>query len=244
MALIKLGAFVTEVSGKVGGSIFSRNKGGAYVKNRVVPLNPDTNFQSAVRAIFASISQAWSGLTQNQITAWNNAVGDFPYQNRLGEKKTLSGKALFQRLNDNLLNIGESLITDVPAPDAPSSVIASNEAPVFDIGTGDAFSFELQLSESTSNAKAVLECTAPLTPGTNNANNRFRKLAVSSALSAATTVDEEDFAATAADLVDAYEARFGTPAVGEKVKFRVKIVSTNSGQAGQYWTEDVIVSDT
>src|SRR3989304_7368357 len=125
-ALIKMGAFVADISGKVGATIFPRNKGGSYAKNRVVPANPQSSFQANVRSLFTAITQAWSGLTSNQRTGWNSAVGDFPYQNRLGETKTLSGKALFQKLNENLLNVGESVIDDAPSPVSVPSVTGSN----------------------------------------------------------------------------------------------------------------------
>src|SRR3990172_5110235 len=59
-ALIKMsGVGITEASGKLGGQVFTRNKGGAVLRNRVVGTNPQTVAQQAVRAIFGAISSAW-----------------------------------------------------------------------------------------------------------------------------------------------------------------------------------------
>ena len=58
MALIKTGPAVAVISGSVGGTVFSRNKGGAYMRNRSIPVNPQSAAQVVVRAAMAFLTAA------------------------------------------------------------------------------------------------------------------------------------------------------------------------------------------
>ena len=62
MAKIKFGMMMTDARGKLGGQVFSKNKGGAYVRTKVTPSNPQTIAQTTRRALFAAIwSEAGGG---------------------------------------------------------------------------------------------------------------------------------------------------------------------------------------
>ena len=66
MAKIKFGMMMTDASGKLGGQVFSKNRGGSYVRTKVTPTNPQSTAQMSIRGIFASISSRWSSLTEAQ----------------------------------------------------------------------------------------------------------------------------------------------------------------------------------
>ena len=66
MGLIKFGAFVTDIRKSIGGSTFSRNTYGAYVRNKVTPVNPSTTYQQLVRQYMAQLAQDWSSLSINE----------------------------------------------------------------------------------------------------------------------------------------------------------------------------------
>ena len=53
MAIIKFGMMMTDARGKLGGHVLSKNRGGNYVRTNNVPSNPQSNFQTGVRAAFA-----------------------------------------------------------------------------------------------------------------------------------------------------------------------------------------------
>jgi hypothetical protein len=61
-----------NMSGKLGGSVASRARGGiAYFRALVIPTNPDTSMQKAAREAIASASARWrSILTEAQQEAW------------------------------------------------------------------------------------------------------------------------------------------------------------------------------
>lgn len=107
MALIKLGVAVAAISGSLAGTTFARNRGGAYMRNRTTPLNPNSPRQNFVRTTFAGLSNAWSTeLSQVQRDEWNQYAAQVPVQNRLGEQIFLTGINMYVRANSLLLDTG------------------------------------------------------------------------------------------------------------------------------------------
>ena len=70
----KFGAVIVAGSGKVGGHVASHNRGGAYLRTKVTPVNPNTSYQAGVRNRLATIATSWKGLTAAQRLNWNGAV--------------------------------------------------------------------------------------------------------------------------------------------------------------------------
>ncbi len=64
-----------EFSGKLAGMVFARNRGGAYVRRYVTPLNPSTAKQRAVRERFALRANEWQQLSEDARAAWNEYAG-------------------------------------------------------------------------------------------------------------------------------------------------------------------------
>ena len=48
------GTHLTDASGSLSGVTYSHNRGGAYTRNRSIPVNPNTVQQQAVRNAFSS----------------------------------------------------------------------------------------------------------------------------------------------------------------------------------------------
>ena len=241
MALIKTTAIVDSISGKLNGTVFAKNKGGAYMRSKSTVSNPRTQAQQAVRSAFGSISQAWRDLSDEERDAWNSQTENYKYTNVFGDLKALSGKALFQQLNGNLLNVSQTILS---APLAPMDVIGGTDFAVplaIDLGAAtpaDKFVFELTLAQALEqNQYYVLEATPPLSPGVSNANNQFRQIAVAIVPATATELPSTDFSTP---VYDSYVAVFGLPVVGSKIFVRIKPVASN-GQAGPYISTSTIV---
>lgn len=67
-----------ELSGKLGGSVYARNKGGAYVRIFTIPINPRSQGQLAVRNGWASAVTAYHALSDSQKANWNYfAITDY-----------------------------------------------------------------------------------------------------------------------------------------------------------------------
>lgn len=115
------GSIIVAGSGKIGGHVASKNRAGSYLRTKVSPVNPQTTYQTGIRNRLTTVSQAWKSLTQAQRNAWNTAVGDYSKTDIFGSIRNPSGFNLYQMLNNNLLAIGQAVIT---VPPVPASVAA------------------------------------------------------------------------------------------------------------------------
>lgn len=115
MGLVKFGAGVSQISGKVGGMIYSKNKGGSYVRNFKAPTNPNTTRQADVRSVFSDLASLWMNtLTQAQRDAWNLFAENTPVLNRLGETIYLTGLNHYIRSNSLILQAGGTRVDAGP----------------------------------------------------------------------------------------------------------------------------------
>jgi hypothetical protein len=87
MALVKFGGGVASMSGKIGGTVFSRNRYGNYARNLTTPVNPKTERQEAVRNVLAYLSTAWLAINteETQGESWYLYALNTPMLNRLGD---------------------------------------------------------------------------------------------------------------------------------------------------------------
>ena len=82
---IKWGALVVDGRNKIGGQVASKNRNGAYMRNKVTPVNGKSAGQVTVRNRLASLASGWRGLTAGQRLAWNNAVSDYKKTDIFGD---------------------------------------------------------------------------------------------------------------------------------------------------------------
>jgi hypothetical protein len=116
MALIKLGAIAQDIRGTLNGNVFSRNRGGAYVRSKVSPLQPVSEASSRSRAMFKAVSQRFAQeLDEMQANAWDVFAATHPYLNVFGDSIILTGVAMFQALNRRNRECGEAWLDDPPA---------------------------------------------------------------------------------------------------------------------------------
>lgn len=222
---IKFGAIVTDGRGKLGGHVFSKNAAGAIMRTKVTPSNPKTVAQSLARAMFASISQLWSALTQLQRDAWSEAVPEWQKTNIFGDLKKPTGKALFQRLNNQAQAAGWPAVTSVPVKaELPTEIVS---AATLAIGAG---TITLTGMNTDASNRIMLWATAPLSAGTSGAGSKLRLVYTSLA---STYVAD--------DAYDAYVAKFGTPTAGDNIFIGVKNVIA-TGQASPVQTLSAVVT--
>lgn len=211
---IKWGALVVDGRGKLGGHVASQNRGGSYLRTKVTPSNPQSTFQTTVRQLFGSISSGWSGLTQSAIDAWNAAVDDWQTTNIFGDLKKPSGKALYQRLNQQAQIAGFAAI---PLPPAKETLPESNVTAVtFGITATEIDATGLYAG---TDFNVLTFSSGPVTQGTTFVKNKMRLINNS---------DGAAYSPTGA--YASYVSRFGAPVAGDKVFIGYKIVAP-TGQA-------------
>ena len=215
-AKVKFGMIVVEMRNKLNGHVFSRNRGGAYARGKVTPLNPKTSFQAAVRARLTGLSQAWKGITQVQRDGWAAVVEQYAKTDVFGALRNPSGQQLYIRLNANILNAGAAQIADAPQPVGADAVVAG----VLIMNSAGPISTIAFLPTPVPALHAlIVDATEGLSQGINNANSKFRQIEVY----AAAIPSPADFSVT-------YEAKFGTPIAGTKVFCRIKQIQTLTGE--------------
>lgn len=226
MAKIKFGMMMTDARGKLGGQVFSKNRGGAYIRTKVTPSNPRTTDQQANRTLLGSLSQGWSALTAEQRLSWNGAVSAWAKTNIFGDIHNPSGKNLYVQLNKNIIAIGGTAINT--APEKVEMGILGLESVVVTVGIG-----AIDITASGTASGFVLQCSAtpPLTQGTTNAKNKFRVFY---------TVAFDDLNSN--DAWDAYTAKFGTLTAGANVQFSFKLVADNGQQSVPESTKGIVVA--
>lgn len=97
MATIKLGSIASDIRGSIGGTVFSRNGGGAYAKQRTKGTDPRTSLQQHVRSIMSGMIGYWAALTQSVRDDWAVYARQVPFINRLGDAINLSGYNMYCR---------------------------------------------------------------------------------------------------------------------------------------------------
>ena len=218
MASIKFGNIVVDARGKINGNVYSKNKGGAYSRVRVIPTNPRSAAQTAVRNFFTTASQAWKALTDTQRNGWVQSVAQFQRLNRLADKISLSGNSLYVSLNKNLADVGIAAISDAPSPQDVASVVVSSTA----ASTGGQ-TLTITLSGAVpANTSLKVFCSNAQSPGVASIGTKNRQI-----------ISFASAHAAALDLTTAYLAKFGTVgSLGNKIFYSIVPVNEATGQAG------------
>lgn len=106
---------IQQASGSVGGWTFSHNSGGAYIRARTTPTNPNSPQQQVVRNAFGNLSFIFSGtLTQGQRNAWDVYGENVKITNRIGEQVNISGIAHYTRSNTARIQASLARVDDGP----------------------------------------------------------------------------------------------------------------------------------
>jgi hypothetical protein len=213
----QFGALVVAGSGKINGWVASRNRGGAYFRTKVTPLNPSTSAQQTARGILGSLSTQWSQLTDAMRLSFNNAVSDFAKTDIFGDIRNPSGINLYVKLNSNLSNTGQANISTAPAKEEfLFSDISSVEMDV-SIQSGAI----ILANSDNAGATVLVYATPTLTNGTTFVKNRLRSIGY-------TTV-----AGDAIDFGSLYSAKYGAFALGANIVVGFRVISA-TGQASVF----------
>lgn len=214
---IKFGAVIVAGSGKIGGHVASKNRSGAYLRTKVTPVNPQTPAQTNARALLASLSTGWSGLTAAQRVSFNEAVTDFASTDIFGDIKQPSGINLYVKLNANNSRAGFTLLTIAPTkgtvPFAPLS--SAN----FKLTTS---SLDLVFGTTAlATSMLTIRACAPQSAGKSFVKSEMRVI-----------LTKVNSATLKTEMYTAYVAKFGQPQVGANIFVSIEAM-LSTGQVGQ-----------
>jgi len=224
MKILFSGVGIVDGRGKFGGSVASKGRSGAYVRNKVTGVNRRTSFQQAARVVLSLLSQSFRALSVAQINAWNAAaLNGYTSTNIFGNSIKKTGLGLYVGLNANLRTIGLAILSEPPAQTAVQNMV--DIAPSMDISATELFiNGENSAGGSTvfPLTQLVILSSGPVSRGISFVSSQMRIIG--------TIAASADTATT--NMWSAYVAKFGTPAAGQKIFIGVSAVSEVSGQAG------------
>lgn len=210
----KFGMVVVAGSGKIGGHVASRNRGGAYFRTKVTPVNPETSYQLTARARLSGWSQSWRSLTDEERQSWNSAVSNWSRTDIFGDIKNPSGFNLYVRLNTNAEIAGGGLSNFAPMPGNVPAVFASSL-------TAAAGTPTLSLVATTpvpANTAYKVWATPGQSVGKKFVKSEYRLITT---LAPAAT--------SPFNILAAYNARFGALVEGSKIFVKVQAVNQDTG---------------
>lgn len=217
------------ISRSAGSTTFARNRFGAYFRNRVIPTNPVTPAQTAIRVDFGDHSSNYRILTQEQQDEWIAYGENYVRQDSLGQTYTLTGLQAYVSVSRNLATYGNAALS-APAPFSPPSGLATATATILE---DTSISVAYTATPLAANTKVAIFATRPLSAGINfQPNGAYKLIAVSAAA-----------AASPADVFAAYVAVYGsTGNLGDKILFKAVVIAS-SGLASPVLQFSAIVEE-
>ena len=218
-----------EMSGSAKGVTAAKVKSRKYIRNRGYGGSTRTEFQASVKSVFKELSQAWRGLTNEQILAWNAAAGTAEARAVLGTRGKISGANLFMRLNYWVVYCNGAILT---VPPTLGGVDAPDTATV--VLTGAAMTFKLDsVPENVENLKLVIQASEPQSNGISKAYSK-----------AAAFDDPISPVDTAIDIKAKYDAKCGAPSTGfPKVFFKYFYINTATGEKSAEMLVSAVLSN-
>lgn len=227
---IKFGSIVVDGRNKLGGHVYSKNRGGNYVRTNIIPTNPNTPAQQQARGRFALASSGWKALTEEQRKQWSDFAGDNKYSDLFGDSRTLSANAAFVRSTVNILTSGittnagpVNVDENVYIEDVKIRALSTLTDVVIDFGTFD--------GTKMGNGKMVVHITPPFPASQKYATNRFRVLG---------SYDSTDVTNHIMNIGSDYEAMFGGIQQGERIAVKVMFVKSNGLSTLLGGSDDVV----
>jgi len=215
--LVKWGSIVVDGSGKLGGHVFSKSRGGNTMRTLGRSKNPQTVRQQFIRAQFTKFSQGWGALEEIERESWYKAESLFSRKNRFGDVVFLSGKNLYNSVNVNRAQIGLGVLKIAPREGlTPLNVVISVQ---IRLGLE-----EITVQGSFDETRSyVLLGTPKVSQGRRNVKNAVRRFFVTSGTADGFFLDNAPF------LYITYVATFGVPEIGDKIFIGAYSIS-ESGQ--------------
>jgi len=112
--MAKLISIVGTLSGKLAGTVYSHNRWGRYIRQLVMPTQPQTQYQQDQRGRIASIAERWHDLTASDRLQWGAFAPLIVRNDRLGQPLSYNGFTAFMLVNTERLFVGAGIKDDPP----------------------------------------------------------------------------------------------------------------------------------
>jgi hypothetical protein len=187
-------------SGSIQGMTASRNRFGQYFRTRASPVQPRTPAQLNQRARMTTNAAAWRGLTDAQRAGWLDLGLSISRTDSLGQTYTLNGFMAYCLVNNNKLDAGDAAITDATSIVTPADLLTATVTL-----TAAAFSVAYTATPLAAGVRLFIWISPQRSAG-RKFEGDYRLLSVTAAA-----------AASPANILAAYTAKFGVPVVGNRI---------------------------
>jgi hypothetical protein len=173
----------TNVSGSVGGLVYSHNKGGMYTRGRAIPVNPNTDSQIAARSALSMAAADWNSLTEANRQLWRDYAETQNHVDKIGNSILWSGQQEYIAANSMLMAVGEAVVT------VPPLVLTKPEFDVSDMDIDDtqAVTIVTNTLPVLANSNIFASYSRPVSPGINFFKGPFQRAAAPMDVSAGGT---------------------------------------------------------
>lgn len=187
-------------SGSYAGLTSSRNRNGQYVRNRATPVNPSTAAQVATRTRQTVNAAAWRALTGDQRSGWSDLGLSMVRTDSLGSSYNLTGFQAYCSVNNILAQAGSALVDDAPALSTPVGLLTMTLTL-----TTSSFSVAYTTTPLDTGVKLIIRASPQRSAGRSYEAD-YRVIQVTAAA-----------AASPANILTNYTAKFGVPVSGNKI---------------------------
>lgn len=217
---------VPPQSGSYAGVTASRNRYGQYIRSRAIPVQPNTSFQGLQRASLALAAAAWRALTDTQRAGWTDLALGINRTDSLGQTHNFNGFEAFCSVNMNRQTVGDAQLSDAPALTTPTGLTTATI-------TMTAGTPALSIAYTTTPLAAGVRLLTYISPQ-RSAGRKFEGDLRLIAHSAAA-------AASPANVLAAYTARFGALVAGNRVFFAFRTYQ-NGFLSGPLLTSQIVAA--
>jgi hypothetical protein len=186
MARIKMGALITDIRGKIQGTVFQNSQGGLIMRNNPTPVNKGSIAQNATRVIIGNLQNQWKGLGDTTRAQWS-AFATFTGIKQVNDSnRILNGQQLFFKINAirqlySKSNISNPLFSRFSLN--PVVVTVRNSFSILTIDTTRAL--------VPANEFLELKISGPVGGTVNNPSGRLKQLIFTTTASAANVVTQD-----------------------------------------------------
>jgi len=171
MPKVKYSGLITALWGKLGGSVFMRNKSGYVMKQKTTPINPQSNTQMQRRQVVSLHSRTWAELTGTQRTEWNSLALLLGRTDYFGDSYYMSGFNVYNLCNINLKLINRPLLSDAPTPRAIVALVGVSVNTIYQSGNSILLDFTGQTTDT--NVYHAVYCSPCISAGINYNKKNF-----------------------------------------------------------------------
>lgn len=231
MALIRVSGLISDIIGKIGGTVFQRTQGGLTARNQSAPINSNTLRSNKHKVNTVSIQSQWQLLTIAERNQWSTYATFLNKKQKKNPNLSINGHQLFINVNAIRYDMTlTSLIFQPPLLSTPTMVPVPLPISIVTlvINFGQMV-FTLSRNVLTANDVIILYLSRPLTASQTTSN-------VKTILMKSSTIDGPEF-----DPTSYYETVYGRKLiVGEWVQTRIAIWDTTSNNYSSFDVQRVL----